>query len=257
MGYFRHEAIVVTSYSEENTKEAHDLATRIFSEAAGDDEDKFVRLVSPIVTHMANGGSSFLIAPDGSKEGWTLSDIGEAKRRQFINMLTSLQNHADYALVRIGGDDDEFTVLESSGCAPQPKCGFRIGIVTIEDPDFKRDLDKYLDGVVGVIEATDCEKFFIWQEFTQNQKRVWESSGHGLMCGVGEINDMPVTLSFMTATLDGHKMLFYHSPSQVVDHRMVRTWLNENCPKSAWEGDRLRHADATNYHNAFPRKATA
>lgn len=257
MGYFRHEGIVVNGYSEEDVLEALALALEIFGEVEeGDDSPlrrDYTKLVGPVIHHIVNGGSSFLIAPDGSKEGWHPSDIAEIKRKKFISRMSAIKCRADFALLELGGDDHIFRVRESSGMGPQPGGIFQTGIVTVQDPDFKRELDAYFEGIVGVVEATDCEKFYIWKEHTDERDGTFENSRHGLMCGVGVVGDMPVTLSLYTALIDGHKILFYHSPSQVVDHRMVRTWLDENCPKSAWEQDRLNHSDATNWRNVLPR----
>lgn len=128
----------------------------------------------------------------------------------------------------------------------------KMELVTVADRDFKRELDRYLEGVTGVVEATDFERQCLWQLHTDHGRK-WESSGHGLMCGVGKLADMPITISLITATVDGEKILFFDSPSRVVDHRQVDAWLVANMPESARRDGRINRSDATNFHNVLRR----
>lgn len=76
MGYIRHYAIVVTSYSDEKIKPLHKKAKKIFG-----------KLVSNIVQSKRNGFETFFIGPDGSKLGWETSNKGIKKRSKFISIL--------------------------------------------------------------------------------------------------------------------------------------------------------------------------
>lgn len=78
MGYMVHHAIVVTSSITELIEEAQREAFRIFG-----------TLVTPIVESNVNGYRSFLVAPDGSKEGWDESDLGDRRRSRFVAWLRS------------------------------------------------------------------------------------------------------------------------------------------------------------------------
>jgi hypothetical protein len=71
MGYMRHHAIVVTSWSEAAIRQAHATASRIFP------------WVSPLSPEVVNGYRSFFVPPDGSKEGWDESDAGDRRRAEF------------------------------------------------------------------------------------------------------------------------------------------------------------------------------
>lgn len=95
MGYIAHHAIVVTGYGED-ISEARDEAARLGLN------------VSSIVGPVVNGYSSFLVAPDGSKEGWEHSDSGNAKRHAFIMWLRP--RHYHWAEVRYSPDDDDAKV---------------------------------------------------------------------------------------------------------------------------------------------------
>ena len=77
MGYHVEHAIIVTSHFEDCIRRAHYRATFIFPD------------VSNIVPHAINGGASFLIPPDGSKAGWSDSDDGDARRKEYVDWLES------------------------------------------------------------------------------------------------------------------------------------------------------------------------
>ena len=72
MGYIKHHAIVVTSFDDALAKEAHKKA------------EKLGNTTTEVVESPVNGYYSFLIVPDGSKEGWPESDEGDVSRQRFI-----------------------------------------------------------------------------------------------------------------------------------------------------------------------------
>lgn len=101
MGYHRHHAIVVTSFHDRYIEVAHAEAERVFEGTAP---------VTPITAAAVNGFRSFLVAPDGSKEGWADSDRGDAAREQFVAWLRGAGNDGIYVSwveVNFGGDDGD------------------------------------------------------------------------------------------------------------------------------------------------------
>jgi len=92
MSYFTHHAIIVTGDSSV-IHHAHKKACEIFPD------------VTPVVQSQNNGFSSFLVPPDGSKEGWPTSDKGDDRRREFIEWL-SVEDDFDWAEVAFGGDTE-------------------------------------------------------------------------------------------------------------------------------------------------------
>jgi hypothetical protein len=62
MGYMRHHAIIVTSWKRELLEQAHARAVELGMS------------VSEVTGEVTNSYRSFLVAPDGSKEGWDTSD---------------------------------------------------------------------------------------------------------------------------------------------------------------------------------------
>lgn len=75
MGYIKHHAIVVTSYSKDDILSAYNEASTIG-----------LQVIGPSAT-ATNGYSSILICPDGSKEGWKTSNDGNEKRNIFKEWL--------------------------------------------------------------------------------------------------------------------------------------------------------------------------
>jgi len=77
MGYIKHNAIIVTDWDEDRIASLHKTAKSMFGV-----------LVSELVPSVANMYLTFLIAPDGSKEGWNTSNEYDKKREQFFRLMT-------------------------------------------------------------------------------------------------------------------------------------------------------------------------
>lgn len=96
MGVIIHHVIVVTGGIDfPELREAHAKAKELLP-----------GLVSEIVHGRANGYSSFLVAPDGSKEGWRGSNEADTQRDQFVNWIKEHRG-LDWFVVRFGGDSHE------------------------------------------------------------------------------------------------------------------------------------------------------
>jgi hypothetical protein len=98
MSHPRHHAIVVTSWDEELIGRAHAYALEC------------CRHVTPIVGSAVNRYSSFLIAPDGSKEGWADSELGDARRAAFVRWADAQRyedgsSSLEWCEVAYGSDD--------------------------------------------------------------------------------------------------------------------------------------------------------
>lgn len=103
MGYMRHDAIIVTSWKRE-----------ILEAAAQKARDFGLEVLGPSV-EVINGISTFLVCPDGSKEGWDESDEFNGKRARFLEYLNG-ERYEDnstclsWAALAYGGDDREAVV---------------------------------------------------------------------------------------------------------------------------------------------------
>lgn len=119
MGYMSHHAILITGptdgYSDPETHGAPAVHARVCQLCPG--------LVSNIVPARINGYSSFAVLPDGSKEGWTHSDQGDAQRAAVIAYLRSLayddgSTAWSWVLVQYGDDYHETIILDHSEKEP-------------------------------------------------------------------------------------------------------------------------------------------
>ena len=117
MGFIRNECLVVTGRIE-NIEIAHAECRRIFEKEELNYEHPVFgtiqSLVSEIIPGMVNRCATFMIAVDGSKEGWHESDVVENGRNAFINWLKNQDVDYDWALVLLGGDDHLCKILASS-----------------------------------------------------------------------------------------------------------------------------------------------
>jgi hypothetical protein len=100
MGYMRHHAIIVTTWDQKRARKARDRAAGVFGG----------RLVSKILPAAVNEFWTFIVGPDGSKEGWDESEAGDAKRDEYIAWLNS-QRYEDgsspYAWAEVQYGDEE------------------------------------------------------------------------------------------------------------------------------------------------------
>jgi hypothetical protein len=114
MGYIKHHTIVVTGWSPDKVVDAHQKAKEIFTKNFKNDAFAYTScVVSEIVKGAINGQSSFFVAPDGSKEGWSTSDYGDISRKEFLDWLHNSDNYCDYIEIIFGGDSGYETILRS------------------------------------------------------------------------------------------------------------------------------------------------
>lgn len=103
MGYIKHHAIVVTGFRGKDVEAAHRAA-----ENAG-------CVVTPFTDAQTNGYRSFLVAPDGSKEGWDTSLDGDSARERFKEYLAGAEERGQYlewVEVAYGSDDADAKITD-------------------------------------------------------------------------------------------------------------------------------------------------
>ncbi len=111
MRWIRHHAIIVTATDCPELKAAHQKAVEIF----GKD------FVTSLIAGYVNSYESFLIPPDGSKEGWVDSEVGDARRSGFIKWLQSDEacfedgsSMLSWVEVQYGDDGNETEIVNDS-----------------------------------------------------------------------------------------------------------------------------------------------
>ena len=87
MGRICHNSIIVTGHiaREDEFRGLRDYAVGLFG----------FEFVTPMIVTDLNGYMFFFVAPDGSKEGWSQSDDGDAKRIEFCDHIDSLADEED------------------------------------------------------------------------------------------------------------------------------------------------------------------
>lgn len=98
MGVEQHHAIVVYHYDGEMLQRAHDLARTIFPS------------ITNVVYSDTNGWRWFLIPPDGSKDGWERSNIGDERRARFLAAC-----EAECVLISWGDKGNTITTEKNNG----------------------------------------------------------------------------------------------------------------------------------------------
>ncbi len=94
---------------------------------------------------------------------------------------------------------------------------------------------------MGIIEATDFEKFCLWERWNPRMDIEWKDESLGYFANLGKVADMPVCLSLWIAYINGKKVLFWDATSQVVDYRMIEAWFEKHLKD-------VKKTDANNAH---------
>jgi hypothetical protein len=119
-----------------------------------------------------------------------------------------------------------------------------------------REVAAYCAGVIGVVEANSFEQLSLWHQNSQRDTpKTWDSAPRGgPLVTIGHVAGMPVCIALSKVQVGGRVILFMDATSQVVDHRMIKEWLEVNMPASARrEGGAVNLVDAMNFNNVFPQ----
>lgn len=109
MGYMRHHAIVVTGFGDRIVA-AHEVARAIFADDDNGPLHGPPAPVTPLTDEVTNGYRSFAVLSDGSKDGWPVSDKGNAARDKLIAWLRK-DDYCSWAEVQYGDEEHENKVL--------------------------------------------------------------------------------------------------------------------------------------------------
>lgn len=117
MGYERHHAIIVTTWNKDLAEQARAEAERIFSRDGH--PGRRIAPVSSVLGSAVNDVCTFVVAPDGSKDGWDHSNAGDAARAEFIAYLNAQRyrdnsSPFDWVEVQYGDDWNETIVVSHS-----------------------------------------------------------------------------------------------------------------------------------------------
>lgn len=114
-------------------------------------------------------------------------------------------------------------------------------------------LDPRFKDTVLLIEATSFEQYALWviyskQSSSSAQNKVhildWKEDCSGVSYCAGEINKLPVMISFTWAHWNGQRVCFYEAVSRAVDWDIVHGFLDVNFPN-------IPHDDCNNCLGSF------
>ncbi len=109
-----------------------------------------------------------------------------------------------------------------------------------------------------VVKASSDEMQLLWEKFckqsmykTELTKYDWEQLNPGRVLTLGELAGMPVCVSVFWFKINGIMVMFIEGTSQVVDHRMIDKWLEENCAPRWDGGSRPAECNTVNFHHVL------
>jgi len=121
MSWMRHHAIIVTSWNDQALNEAMVKAQSLGLAVAIGEGRSAIQI---------NGYRSFLVPPDGSKEGWPESDKGDAARAAFREYLDVIRyedgsSPLDWIEVAFGECDREGRIIATTWTPPPDRAPHR------------------------------------------------------------------------------------------------------------------------------------
>lgn len=100
MGLIQHNCVVATTSSEERIAQMREWIRKL-SQFEKEDIRSAGRLFAEI-NGFTNGYVTFILAPDGSKEGWSTSNAGDRLRNAFIARLDEYWDWIEVSYGEIG-----------------------------------------------------------------------------------------------------------------------------------------------------------
>lgn len=124
------------------------------------------------------------------------------------------------------------------------------------DADVIRILEQWKE-TKFVLEATSAEYHLLWERFSSQSTFLpynvvkWEQVPYGYNFKIGELNGQPIQVDCNWFRLEGFLIMRFEAISNVVDHQLVREWLQSRC-KPLWDGGtRVAYTNADNFHHVL------
>jgi len=116
-----------------------------------------------------------------------------------------------------------------------------------------KETQEKLDATEFIIEANSFEQLMLWNEneARPDNKYEWVENPLGQMLTLGTLDNRPVCIAIQWAIINGMRMMFWDSTSQVVDHKMIDKFFDEYCNPKHDNGTRRARQNAMNFHVAL------
>jgi len=129
MGYTRHNAIIVTAAGYALDGQFGITAPDIDSFRQSLPE-KWQRLIIGPVQSIINDYRSFVFLPDGSKEGWEDSELGDKYRERFLDLFSFAYDN--------GSSPYDVLVVDARFGGDEPGAGLEPELIVTANPHVKR-----------------------------------------------------------------------------------------------------------------------
>lgn len=129
MGYIKHDLVIVVVFDGDDVKRLNGFLDEVEGAAPvlddGHDEMEIIRTRFHHFPPGTNGYHTYVMAPDGSKEGWDTSNLADEWRAKFIAVAKQCRFASVTHIDRFGGDDNEPRFVESAQIVNYPPGGFK------------------------------------------------------------------------------------------------------------------------------------
>jgi hypothetical protein len=155
-----------------------------------------------------------------------------------------------------------------NGLPPKPKAPVPIppgpSLTEQRRAESDRNQKQWIAETAFLVESTSFEHQVLWEKWSieavakkefitipENRHRVlWEQLSPGFFQQIGKLGKHPVCVEVQFARIAGHVVAFYDATSRVVDHDMVKKWLEETFKVPKWDsGTRVAQTNASNFHS--------
>lgn len=101
-----------------------------------------------------------------------------------------------------------------------------------------------MEDIKVAVQVTQHEqRYIVWKHLHLKDGHSW-TKHEEMFLTIGKFDNMPVTLDIRIVKVSGHKVMFWNSPSQVVDGRMIDEWFRTKMPNT-------KRFTVNNFYNIF------
>lgn len=117
-----------------------------------------------------------------------------------------------------------------------------------------RRLEERIKKTEYLVEADSFASQCLWERYASEAvphfgdwpRYSWENQNPGMMLEIGQLEGLPVMVTFFWRIVGGMLLCFFSGDSRVTDHQMIRAFLNERFPG-------VPVCDAMNFHHVLER----
>lgn len=97
-----------------------------------------------------------------------------------------------------------------------------------------------------IVSATHNECFMLWEKHHRDYD--WKQENIGYSFTVGTFGECPVVVSAWWIRIDNVWVMFWEAISQVVNYKMIESWIDSLCDYVRKDGRKIEKTDASNFY---------